>query len=613
MADSPREPIVAHSRRRLRGPEFSETFELPSLEGETTRESNGRENLVPVDSGSSGESHTAEAELVPVHQKEYLGLFSTSALILNKIIGTGIYESPKIVLSATGSKGISLIIWIIGCIMAWAGLYVYLEYGMRWPVMGGELYYVDNLSKKPRRLLTYIFASMFVLVNGVQANSLQFGSDVIMAGSSYNGQYNQNLQKFFAIMITTFVCQLLAYSRFIYVRICNTLAVLKVIALVFITVCGLVALTGARRHGGDEIQTSYGKADLANAFATRSNDPYQYALALLSVMRAFLGYENANFVLTEVRVGPDGDERQVFRRAVKTSVFTCCFLYIMVNVAFFAVCTTEEILNSPQILEIFLQKIFNVSQSAHVASGITIAFSSVGAIIASTFSNVRVKQEIGRIGVLPFPEYWSKTSHRRTPAHALFLHWIFSVLCILITPLDNPAGFLIISTLYSYVHTWISILLGVCLLAAPWISAFRFEDGPWKPQSSSWEWWLLAPLTVIYVASNAFVLILSWFPANLQTTLNTTAETLPYYTGPVTGLALIGFGIIWWTWDVYILRWFGYEFWAEEDDPEYSHKWKVDVLRVNFHRKLTGPAKKMKDACTPAFMWLRNFMSRDSN
>jgi amino acid transporter len=59
------------------------------------------------------------------------------------------------------------------------------------------------------------------------------------------------------------------------------------------------------------------------------------------------------------------------------------------------------------------------------------------------------------MGLLPIPEFWSETSHRRTPAHALLLHWIFSVLIIVITPLENSAGFLIISTLYTYIHTYI--------------------------------------------------------------------------------------------------------------------------------------------------------------
>lgn len=155
---------------------------------------------------------------------------------------------------------------------------------------------IENIFKKPPKLVTYIYASMFVLVNGVQTNALLFGQQVIIAGSPVGAPVNQNLQKFFAIMITTFVCQLQAYSRFIYVRIGNTLAVLKVTALLFVACCGLAALAKARVAGPNEIDTPYGKSDLSDAFTDGSNNPYQYSIALLNVMRAFLGYENANFV-----------------------------------------------------------------------------------------------------------------------------------------------------------------------------------------------------------------------------------------------------------------------------------------------------------------------------
>lgn len=90
---------------------------------------------------------------------------------------------------------------------------------------------------------------MFVLINGVQTNALLFGKEIIVAGSPSNTPINYNLQKFFAVIITTFVCQLQAYSRFLYVRIGNTLAMLKVAALLFIAICGLAALgkAGGRR------------------------------------------------------------------------------------------------------------------------------------------------------------------------------------------------------------------------------------------------------------------------------------------------------------------------------------------------------------------------------
>ncbi|KUJ16668.1 amino acid transporter, partial [Mollisia scopiformis] len=509
---------------------------------------------------------------------------TVSALVLNKIIGTGIYTSPKIVLAATGSKGISLMLWLLGGVMTWAGIFIYIEYGIRWPVTGGELYYIENIFKRPPRLLTYIFSSIFVVVNGLQVNALVFGQEIIVASSPVNAPINQNLQKFFAIIIATFICQLQAYSRFLYIKLGNTLAVVKVVALLFIVICGLAALGKARVTGANEIETSYGKADLSNAFASGSGNPYQYALALLNVMRAFLGYENANFVLEEVRAGPPGDERRIFRRAVKASVGICIFLYVMVNVAIFTVCTTEEIINTPNTISLFFQKVFGVSDHAHVGSAIMIAISGTGSMIASTFANVRVKQEIGRLGVLPIPEFWSKTSHRRTPAHSLFLHWIFSVILIAVTPLDNAAGFLIMSTFWTYMHTYIGIPLGLALLCAPWISAFNFEGGRvWKPQSSTMGWWLLAPLTVIYVASNTFVLAVSWIPANLQQTTHSTGSNLPYFTGPVAGLGVIAFGISWWCWDLHVLPFLGYKFWTEEDELEYSEEWNVKVLTVHFH------------------------------
>ena len=139
---------------------------------------------------------------------------------------------------------------------------------------------------------------MFVLIGGVQANALTFGREVIIAGSGAHPGHpvDPRLQKFFAIIIVTFVCQLQAYSRFVYVRLSNVLALSKVSSLVIISILGFVALGGIRSTHSSTIGTSYGKVNLDNAFETHSNSLYQYSLALLNVMRAFLGYENANLV-----------------------------------------------------------------------------------------------------------------------------------------------------------------------------------------------------------------------------------------------------------------------------------------------------------------------------
>ena len=139
---------------------------------------------------------------------------------------------------------------------------------------------------------------MFVLIGGVQANALTFGREVIIAGSrAHPGTtVDPRLQKLFAVIVVTFVCQLQAYSRSIYVRLSNVLALSKISSLIIISICGFVALGGIRSSKNSIVEPSYGKANLDGAFKMHSNSLYQYSLALLNVMRAFLGYENANLV-----------------------------------------------------------------------------------------------------------------------------------------------------------------------------------------------------------------------------------------------------------------------------------------------------------------------------
>ena len=136
---------------------------------------------------------------------------------------------------------------------------------------------------------------MFILVNGVQANALTFGKEIVLAtrgGSSVDS----SLQKFLAVVIITVVCQLQAYSRNIYVKLSNLLAVYKITLLSIIAICGFLALGGVRIQNSTTIQTPYGMENMTGIFEAEQRSLYDYSLALLNVMRAFLGYENANYV-----------------------------------------------------------------------------------------------------------------------------------------------------------------------------------------------------------------------------------------------------------------------------------------------------------------------------
>jgi hypothetical protein len=94
---------------------------------------------------------------------------------------------------------------------------------------------------------------------------------------------------------------------------------------------------------------------------------------------------------------------------------------------------------------------------------------------------------------------------------------------------------------------------------------------------------------VIYIITNASVIILSWFPVDEQKALKTTRPTLPYFTGPVTALAVMAFGVLWWCWDRHILRKLGYV-WSIEEKVEDSVEWGIPTLRLKITVSRSSPS-----------------------
>ena len=187
-----------------------------------------------------------------------------------------------------------------------------------------------------------------------------------------------------------------------------------------------------------------------------------------------------------------------------------------------------------------------------------------------------VKQEIARLGILPFPAFFAKSTRYDTPGPALLLHFIFSTVFIIATPLSNANGYLVFSTIFYYDRTVVAsecllspcwkaeaehgvVVLGIALLAAPHLRAFDYAGQKWSPKGSSLGLWYVFPLTVIYVITNLFVFVVDWFPASLQNTLHTKERVVAPWVGPTVGTACFAAGAAYWLWDQHILRWLGYE------------------------------------------------------
>ena len=142
MPENPSPSIIRSQRNDVRRPPSIEQTELDAFQdGEDKLPRSQQVKLNPPEPESIDlDSH---GKLQLVKPKDHLGYFSTrhaisqsslkpaekliqrargcSALILNKMVGTGIFVAPPTVLAITGSKGISLVLWLLGGLVSWAG------------------------------------------------------------------------------------------------------------------------------------------------------------------------------------------------------------------------------------------------------------------------------------------------------------------------------------------------------------------------------------------------------------------------------------------------------------------------------------------------------------
>lgn len=83
---------------------------------------------------------------------------------VGRIIGTGIFSTPSSILGSVGSVGASLMLWVLGFVLSFCGLFIWLEYGTMYPRSGGEKVYLEAVYKKPKYLATVIFAANAILL-----------------------------------------------------------------------------------------------------------------------------------------------------------------------------------------------------------------------------------------------------------------------------------------------------------------------------------------------------------------------------------------------------------------------------------------------------------------
>lgn len=452
--------------------------------------------------------------------KRHLGVSSAIFLILNRIIGTGIFSIPSSIYQLTGCVGWSLALWIIGGLVAACGFTVYLELGLQMPHSGGEKNYLERIYYWPPRLALTVFSVSAIILSFSTSNSYAFGNYVQLGLGHTPDEYKT---RWIAIVTVATIC--LLHARFPEQgrKAFNYLGMAKVFILVLIAICGpLLALGIIDIDGGAVARHNFGENLWKNdGFG---GGLYDVSVALLRISYSFRGWETCNLVMGEVK-----NPKRTTMIAGVTAVVGITALYSMCTYAYFSIIPKEEVADSGVVIAgVFLLKLFGESAAARLLP-LVICLSNMGNILVVTYAASRVTREVGRHNILPFSKILASGGPWDTPLAGLALHLLMTILTLTLPPPGDVYNFVIDTSTYPVTVFATLITLGLLVVHR-------------KPKEWNWKKGYRAPTIplIIFAGFNLIVLVFPWVPPPIK------KEGLPYYAAPLASLVVLLSGIVYW-------------------------------------------------------------------
>lgn len=304
---------------------------------------------------------------------------SSYILVISRVIGSGIFATPGTILQSVGSPGLSLLLWVVGAVIAASGLAIALEYGCMLPRSGGQKVYLEFTYRHPRFLASTLVAINAVLLGFTASNCVIFSQYVLFAAGQ--DAANDMSRKGLAAGLLSAVTIVHAVVPKFGVKLQNFLGWIKIGIIIFMVLCGSYVVLIR-----PETKSSVDVERLISFEKLWENSNWNWGVvctALFKVFYSYAGLDNVSNVLNEVK-----DPVRTLRSVTLTALFTSCALYFLINVAYFLVVPLDEIKGSGELIAaLFFQRIFGENVGRKVLP-LAVALSAVGNVMVVAFAMV---------------------------------------------------------------------------------------------------------------------------------------------------------------------------------------------------------------------------------
>jgi amino acid transporter len=321
-------------------------------------------------------------------------------LIVGIIVGAGIYRSSPTVAQAMGSATGSVVIWLVGGILALAGALSYAELATCYPQEGGDYVYLRRAFGKA---VGFLFGwSQLVIVRPADIAIMAFVfaeyAQAIYPIGPQTNNLGPRIYAVAAVVILTSI-NILGVRQGKWTQ--NILTVAKVLGLAAVVIVGLLA----PRPG--PVQALAGPATPA------------ISLALIFVLFTFGGWNEMAYVAAEVR---DPAKNIVKAMVIGTALVTG--LYVLVNIAFLNALGFGGLAGSSAVAVETVRKVLP-SMAAKVVAAL-ICISALGAVNGLIFTGARISYALGQ-GHKAFGPLGLWHQRLGTPLTALALQGLLSI------------------------------------------------------------------------------------------------------------------------------------------------------------------------------------------
>jgi amino acid transporter len=313
------------------------------------------------------------------------------AIIVGLVIGAGIFETPALVASSTGSVGGVLWVWVIGGVVSLLGALCYAELATTYPHVGGNYYYLKRGFGSSIAIL-FAWARMVVIQTGsIALLAFVFGdyaSQLLQLGSYSPAVYAAGAIALFTLLNIIGLQQ----GK----RAQNWLTAAKILGLLLVIVIGF----------------AWNVSPSPPAAAPASASP-SWGLAMVFVLLTYGGWNEAAYISAEVRQ----PERTIVR-SLLWSIGIITGIYLLINLAYLQGLGVTGMAESSAVAADLLRR--SLSEPGAVFISLLVAVSTLGAINATIFTGARTNYALGQdVAPFNFMGRWQARPSSPTAAYLL--------------------------------------------------------------------------------------------------------------------------------------------------------------------------------------------------